>query len=97
MTNYRATPSRIEYALARYWPDVAAIVHATGAKPAQVRAEMARLEAINAEPDRMHGPETCPAGHPYDEGNVRWKRNTRVCKICDRTRNLARYHLKRAS
>ncbi len=32
----------------------------------------------------------CPQGHPYDEANTRWYRNSRYCKACHRARSSRR-------
>ena len=37
----------------------------------------------------------CPSGHPYDEENTRWYRNSRRCKACDRIQHNERYRARR--
>ncbi len=42
--------------------------------------------------DRCNAQKThCPQGHPYDEENTLWYRNSRRCKACDRARANQRY------
>jgi hypothetical protein len=51
------------------------------------------VNPIALNPDKAH----CPQGHPYNEANTHiTKKGHRKCRACNRDRNLAAYHAKRA-
>ena len=58
---------------------------------AAAEREAQRRAKLLANPKHNRYKTHCPSGHPYDEENTRWYRNSRRCKACDRILHNARY------
>ena len=58
-----------------------------------------RGEAPRLAGARMASKTHCPAGHPYSLENTRVSKikTNRICRLCTRVRNLARYHATKTS